>query len=87
LFGVGDRVYDNGQVVIWKNTAHDGYFDPVNKPNEIFTLQQLGILYIDVTNYRQAHQCDGHNNCVTWVSTVQAPGHNNYQVYDVTPDQ
>jgi len=79
LFDPGDSAWESMRV--WYNTAHDGIYDPINKPGEIKTLDQLGIQSIDVVNYQSSPLADAHGNQQYFVGSVSAS--KAYQIYDV----
>ena len=81
-FDPGDRVWP--LVRVWFNRAHDGYYDERRKPDEIKTLDELGILSIDVTGYVKGTAVDQYGNKQTWVSTIQTSDSGKpMQVYEV----
>jgi hypothetical protein len=72
---------------LWFNYSHDGIYDPVNKPQEIKTLDKMFITSINITfdDYRETNIRDRYGNLKKWVmkpgvtvSSGQAP-----ELYDV----
>jgi hypothetical protein len=71
------------RVRVWFNRAHDGDYDERRKPDEIRTLDELGITAIAVVNYMAATEVDGHGNRKLWVSTLSTNDGSQLQIYDV----
>ena len=71
------------RVRVWFNRAHDGDYDERRKPDEIRTLDELGITTIAVVNYMAATEVDGHGNRKLWVSTLSTNDGSQVQIYDV----
>jgi hypothetical protein len=74
------------QLRLWFNYAHDGIYDPANKPNEIKTLDEMGIVSFDIAldDYHQNNDTDQYGNVKRWVlSAKTAPGFVTPEVYDV----
>jgi hypothetical protein len=86
--GNGNGQFDPGDrarplVRVWFNRAHNGDYDERRKPDEIRTLDKLGITAIDVVNYTAATEVDAHGNPKSWVSTLSTNDGNQLQIYDV----
>jgi hypothetical protein len=81
LIDQGDSVWS--QIRVWQNTSGDGLYDARRKPNEVFTLDQLGMVTIDIRNYTAGTLVDGHGNKQLWVGSLTSNGSKTLHIYDV----
>jgi len=80
-FDPGDSAWS--RVRVWTNRAHDGIYDELKKPDEVRTLDALGILSIDVVNYTSTPDVDGHGNKKLWKGSLVTNDKNPMEIYDV----
>ena len=80
-FDPGDSAWS--RVRVWTNRAHDGIYDELKKPDEVRTLDALGILSIDVVNYTSTPDADGHGNKKLWKGSLVTNDKNPMEIYDV----